>query len=80
MGPILLSLRKIYLEHAGNLHDELVSGDDVFLLHSLKKDNRNKIVIGSNQLRSMIITGASANLFVPFYGRGRDGSQRRVLY
>jgi poly-beta-1,6-N-acetyl-D-glucosamine synthase len=32
-----------YFDHAANLHDELNSGDDIFLLQSLKKDCTSKI-------------------------------------
>ena len=32
-----------YIRHSGNLHDELISGDDVFLLHSIKKEHPEKI-------------------------------------
>jgi poly-beta-1,6-N-acetyl-D-glucosamine synthase len=35
---------KTYLDHSANLHEELNSGDDVFLLHSLKKENNPKIL------------------------------------
>jgi glycosyltransferase involved in cell wall biosynthesis len=33
-----------YLNHSANLHEELNSGDDVFFMHSLKKDNSSKIL------------------------------------
>ena len=31
-------------KYSGNLHDELISGDDVFLLHEIKSDPGNKIM------------------------------------
>jgi biofilm PGA synthesis N-glycosyltransferase PgaC len=34
---------KAYREHSQNLHEEIASGDDVFFLHSLKKDPDAKI-------------------------------------
>ena len=43
-GANLAFPSKIYFKHAANLHDELNSGDDVFLLHSLKKENRPEIL------------------------------------
>jgi cellulose synthase/poly-beta-1,6-N-acetylglucosamine synthase-like glycosyltransferase len=36
--------REIYFNHSNNLHNEISSGDDIFLLHSLKKDHDSKIV------------------------------------
>ncbi|MDQ1332446.1 MAG: hypothetical protein QG576_480 [Bacteroidota bacterium] len=42
-GANLAFTRESYLRHSGDLHDEMVSGDDVFLLHALKKEPENKI-------------------------------------
>ena len=42
-GANLAFNREAYLNHIYNLHDELNSGDDVFLLHSMKKETRSKI-------------------------------------
>jgi cellulose synthase/poly-beta-1,6-N-acetylglucosamine synthase-like glycosyltransferase len=33
-----------YLNHSAYLHDEIRSGDDIFLLHSLKKEKNSKIM------------------------------------
>jgi cellulose synthase/poly-beta-1,6-N-acetylglucosamine synthase-like glycosyltransferase len=60
-GANLAFLKEIYSAYAGNLHNELVSGDDVFLLHSLKGDNRNKIDWIESE-ESMVITGASPTI------------------
>ena len=35
--------REAYLTHSENLHDEIASGDDIFLLHSLKNESQSKI-------------------------------------
>jgi hypothetical protein len=43
-GANLAFTREAYLDHSDNLHDEVNSGDDIFLLHSLKKENRAKIL------------------------------------
>jgi hypothetical protein len=43
-GANLAFTREAYLDHSDNLHDEINSGDDIFLLHSLKKGNRAKIL------------------------------------
>ncbi len=43
-GANLAFSKEKYLNHSGNLHDELSSGDDIFLLHSLKQENNSKIL------------------------------------
>lgn len=43
-GANLAFTREVYFKHSDNLHDEISSGDDIFLLHSLKKDNHSKIL------------------------------------
>jgi cellulose synthase/poly-beta-1,6-N-acetylglucosamine synthase-like glycosyltransferase len=43
-GANLAFTREAYLNHSDDLHDEINSGDDIFLLHSLKKGNRAKIL------------------------------------
>ena len=42
-GANLAFTREAYLNHSDNLHDEINSGDDIFLLHSLKKDSFSNI-------------------------------------
>jgi cellulose synthase/poly-beta-1,6-N-acetylglucosamine synthase-like glycosyltransferase len=42
-GANLAFTREAYLAHSDNLHDEINSGDDIFLLHSLKRDRDSKI-------------------------------------
>jgi len=42
-GANLAFKRESYIRHSDNLNDELLSGDDVFLLHSLKKEKETKI-------------------------------------
>jgi cellulose synthase/poly-beta-1,6-N-acetylglucosamine synthase-like glycosyltransferase len=42
-GANLSFTREIYDKHSQNLHDEIGSGDDIFLLHSIKKDYNTKI-------------------------------------
>jgi glycosyltransferase involved in cell wall biosynthesis len=36
--------KEVYLKHSKNLHYEISSGDDVFLLHSVKKDKGSRIM------------------------------------
>jgi cellulose synthase/poly-beta-1,6-N-acetylglucosamine synthase-like glycosyltransferase len=43
-GANLAFSKKAYTEYAEDLHDELVSGDDVFLLHNIKRKPCNKIM------------------------------------
>jgi glycosyltransferase involved in cell wall biosynthesis len=43
-GANLSFLKESYNAHSGDLHDELLSGDDIFLLHSLKKNAGKKIL------------------------------------
>jgi cellulose synthase/poly-beta-1,6-N-acetylglucosamine synthase-like glycosyltransferase len=42
-GANLAFTREVYLNHSENLHDEINTGDDIFLLHSLKKVEGSKI-------------------------------------
>jgi len=42
-GANLAFEKEAYLDHSDELHDEIASGDDVFLLHSMKKDKKSKI-------------------------------------
>ncbi len=43
-GANLAFTKEVYIKNSGNLHDEMPSGDDVFLLHSIKRDTANKIM------------------------------------
>jgi poly-beta-1,6-N-acetyl-D-glucosamine synthase len=43
-GANLAFTREAYLTHSDNLHDEINSGDDIFLLHSLKREPDSKIL------------------------------------
>jgi biofilm PGA synthesis N-glycosyltransferase PgaC len=43
-GANLSFTRVAYIDNADNLHDEIASGDDIFLLHSLKKKSNSKIL------------------------------------
>ena len=47
-GANLSFTREAYTDTFDNLHEEIASGDDIFLLHSLKKDKIQKYY-GSNQ-------------------------------
>lgn len=43
-GANLAFAKETYLKYAGNLHDELVSGEDVFLLHNIKAEKESRIM------------------------------------
>jgi cellulose synthase/poly-beta-1,6-N-acetylglucosamine synthase-like glycosyltransferase len=43
-GANLAFTRDSYFKHSDHLHDEIASGDDIFLLHNLKKDSNTKIL------------------------------------
>jgi cellulose synthase/poly-beta-1,6-N-acetylglucosamine synthase-like glycosyltransferase len=60
-GANLAFTKETYHKHSDNLHDELVSGDDVFLLHSIKRDQGNKIMWLESQ-KAIISSMASENL------------------
>jgi poly-beta-1,6-N-acetyl-D-glucosamine synthase len=42
-GANLAFKKGVYLNHSANLHDEINSGDDIFLLHSLKREELSGI-------------------------------------
>jgi cellulose synthase/poly-beta-1,6-N-acetylglucosamine synthase-like glycosyltransferase len=42
-GANLAFKKEVYLKHSDYLHDEINSGDDIFLLQSLKRGDRSKI-------------------------------------
>jgi cellulose synthase/poly-beta-1,6-N-acetylglucosamine synthase-like glycosyltransferase len=69
-GAALAFHREEYLKHAGNLHDELVSGDDVFLLHNIKKDS-GKTILWLESAEASVTTPASDNLLSFLRQRGR---------
>lgn len=60
-GANLAFTRNTYLVHSGNLHDEINSGDDIFLLHSLKHESNSKILWMESQ-DAIITTEAVSNL------------------
>lgn len=69
-GAALAFSRDEYLKHAGDLHYELASGDDVFLLHSMKKDS-GKRILWLESAEASATTPASGNLLSFLRQRGR---------
>jgi cellulose synthase/poly-beta-1,6-N-acetylglucosamine synthase-like glycosyltransferase len=43
-GANMAFTKEVYNRHMGDLHDELITGDDVFLLHAIKGEPENKIM------------------------------------
>jgi glycosyltransferase involved in cell wall biosynthesis len=69
-GANLAFTKEVYNRYSGNLHDELISGDDVFLLHGIKSDPGNKIMwLESAEVR--VSTNASETLSAFFRQRAR---------
>jgi poly-beta-1,6-N-acetyl-D-glucosamine synthase len=66
-GANLAFTREVYNKHTDNLHDELPTGDDVLLLHSIKREPENKIM----WLESMdaIATSAASETLSSFFNQ-----------
>jgi len=63
-GANLAFTRKSYSDNSNNLHDEIASGDDIFLLHSLKKKKGSKILwLESTDALVTTASSPSASLF-----------------
>ena len=60
-GANLAFSREVFYNHSSNLHYEINSGDDVFLLHSLKNEKSNKI-IWLESAEAVVTTMASPTL------------------
>jgi biofilm PGA synthesis N-glycosyltransferase PgaC len=69
-GANLAFLKETYLKYAGNLHDELASGDDVFLLHNIKRES-GKYIRWLESAEATVTTGTSENLFSFLHQRAR---------
>jgi cellulose synthase/poly-beta-1,6-N-acetylglucosamine synthase-like glycosyltransferase len=60
-GANLAFRKETYLKHAGNLHYELASGDDVFLLHNIKSYPDTRI-LWLESAEAMAVTRISGSL------------------
>jgi cellulose synthase/poly-beta-1,6-N-acetylglucosamine synthase-like glycosyltransferase len=69
-GACLAFQKETYLKYAGSLHDELASGDDVFLLHNIKSD-RGKRIMWLESAEAKAVTPASDNLSSFIHQRAR---------
>lgn len=64
-GANLAFKKETYLEQAGNLHDELASGDDVFLLHNIKSYPDKRIMwLESADATAVIRTSGNLSSFL----------------
>jgi poly-beta-1,6-N-acetyl-D-glucosamine synthase len=63
-GANLAFLKETYLKYADNLHHELASGDDVFLLHNIKREPGNKIMWIESE--EAIVTTSASDTLCPF--------------
>ena len=69
-GANLAFGREVYFNHAANLKDEINSGDDIFLLHSLKRERQSKI-LWLESPDSSVTTGSSFTFLAFLKQRGR---------
>lgn len=60
-GANMAFTRKAYELHAANLHPEIDSGDDIFLLHSIKKD-KNAEIRWLESMKALVITSPANTL------------------
>jgi biofilm PGA synthesis N-glycosyltransferase PgaC len=63
-GANLAFKKEAFIRHSMNLHDELTSGDDVFLLHSIKKENHGRILWLESE--DATVTTATSRTFSSF--------------
>lgn len=59
-GAGLAFTRDAYMRHSGNMQSHLASGDDVFFLHSLKRENKGKILWLPSQEAAVTTPAASS--------------------
>ena len=69
-GANLAFTKEAYLKNAGNLHFEIATGDDVFLLHSIKKQIGSKI-LWLESPHALVITSPAPNTCSYFRQRRR---------
>jgi biofilm PGA synthesis N-glycosyltransferase PgaC len=69
-GANLAFNKELYLNHSKNLHDELMSGDDIFLMQSLKTEGKSNI-LWLESIEAKTTTESSPNLTSFLEQRGR---------
>lgn len=78
-GANLAFTKEAYIRHSDNLHDEILSGDDIFLLHSLKKERNSKIAWLSS-VEGIVTTSQTASLGSFLNQRARWISKAKAYY
>jgi poly-beta-1,6-N-acetyl-D-glucosamine synthase len=68
-GANLAYTREAYLRNKGNLRSDINSGDDVFLLHSLKKESGSKILWLES--REALVTSKTSSTLTSFLSQRR---------
>jgi biofilm PGA synthesis N-glycosyltransferase PgaC len=77
-GANLAFNREIYMQHSHNLHDEINSGDDIFLLQSLKTDENSRIFwLESNEAA---VTTQSSQTLISFFDQRRRWISKARAY
>ena len=69
-GANLAFTKEAYLRHCEKLHNEILSGDDIFFLHSLKKE-RDSIISWISSPDAIVTTRQSSSLASFFKQRAR---------
>jgi glycosyltransferase involved in cell wall biosynthesis len=77
-GANLSFTRKAYLDNSDNLHDEIASGDDIFLLHNLKKQPNSNILWLESA--DATVTAASSPTINEFLKQRRRWISKGKLY
>lgn len=77
-GANLAFTRKDYLDHTDNLQDEIGSGDDIFLLHSLKQDDKSEICWLESD--KVMVTTASSPSVTSFFKQRRRWISKSKVY
>jgi cellulose synthase/poly-beta-1,6-N-acetylglucosamine synthase-like glycosyltransferase len=69
-GANLAFTREAYLKYKHELHHEIASGDDIFLLHALKRDRKSRI-LWLESTEATVIAESSHSIFSFLRQRGR---------
>lgn len=77
-GANLSFTRESYITNSDKLHDELTTGDDVFLLHSLKK-NKNIKILWLESADAIILT-SSCQSFIEFIRQRKKWISKSIYY
>ncbi|TAL59026.1 MAG: glycosyltransferase [Bacteroidetes bacterium] len=77
-GANLAFTREAYLNNEYNLHFEIASGDDIFLLHSLKKQTRSKILWLESY--EALVTARSVTTFVHYLKQRKRWISKAITY